>query len=214
MTHPHLEFWFEFGSQYSYLSVMRIEQAARRHGIAVQWRPFLLGPIFRTFGWSTSPFVLQKEKGEYAWKDLARQCRKYALPWAKPSQFPRSAMLPHRVALLGAQEDWGPGFCREIMLLNFARDREVDSVEVVTEVLHGLGLGAGRIIEAAQADENKRRLRDQTEQAQRLGIFGAPTFLVQGEMFWGNDRLDEAIEFCAGLQAGTRCDSMPAVCPS
>src|SRR4051812_19200685 len=72
-----LDFWFEFGSNYSYLSVMRIEPEAARLGVQIRWRPFLLGPIFRSFGWETSPFVLQKAKGEYVWKDMARECRKY-----------------------------------------------------------------------------------------------------------------------------------------
>src|SRR5262245_52395838 len=62
-----IELWFEFGSNYSYLSVMRIEEAASAHGVRVVWRPFLLGPIFKSFGWETSPFVAQKEKGAYVW---------------------------------------------------------------------------------------------------------------------------------------------------
>jgi 2-hydroxychromene-2-carboxylate isomerase len=80
-----IEFWFEFGSTYSYLSVMRIEDLAARCGIRVNWQPFLLGPIFQSFGWNTSPFVVQKEKGEYVQKDMARQCRKYGIPWKMPT---------------------------------------------------------------------------------------------------------------------------------
>ena len=76
---PEIEFWFEFGSNYSYLSVMRIEDAARRRGVRIVWKPFLLGPIFRALGMETSPFVLQKEKGAYVWQDMVRQCRKYGL---------------------------------------------------------------------------------------------------------------------------------------
>jgi len=193
---PCLDFWFEFGSQYSYLSVMRAEDLARRYGVTIRWKPFLLGPIFKSFGWSTSPFVLQKEKGAYTWKDLERQCRKYGLPWKRPTRFPRSAILPHRVALLGARERWIGAFCREIMTMNFARDMEIDSPDAVEEVLQALGLPSADILAQAQSDENKLRLRLQTEQAQKLGIFGAPTFFAGDEMFWGNDRMEDAFECC------------------
>src|SRR5215472_13449501 len=99
---PEIEFWFEFGSNYSYLSVMRIEEAARQHDVRITWKPFLLGPIFRALGMENSPFVLQKEKGAYVWRDMERQCRKYGLQWHQPSTFPRLGVLPLRVALIGA----------------------------------------------------------------------------------------------------------------
>lgn len=192
-TVPVIEFWFEFGSNYSYLSVMRIEDAAARAGLTVDWRPFLLGPIFRGLGWATSPFVLQPAKGEYVWNDMARQCRKLGLPWTRPSVFPRHALLPLRVALLGAEQPWIGAYCRRMMSLNFAEDREIDRPEVVAEVLEALGLPSASIIEAAQSQANKLRLRQQTDAAQARGIFGAPTFFVDGEMYWGNDRLDDAV---------------------
>jgi 2-hydroxychromene-2-carboxylate isomerase len=108
MSHPLLtiesskiEFWFEFASNYSYLSVMRIEEAARQKDVSIIWKPFLLGPIFRALGMENSPFVLQKEKGAYVWRDMERQCHKYGLQWRQPTTFPRNALLPLRVALLG-----------------------------------------------------------------------------------------------------------------
>ena len=90
-----IEFWFEFGSNYSYLSVMRIENAAREKAVPIIWKPFLLGPIFRAMGMANSPFVLQKEKGAYVWRDMERQCRKYGLQWRQPSTFPRLGVVPH-----------------------------------------------------------------------------------------------------------------------
>ncbi|MDP9603020.1 UNVERIFIED_ORG: 2-hydroxychromene-2-carboxylate isomerase [Variovorax paradoxus] len=191
-----LEFWFDFGSNYSYLSTMRIEAEAAAHGIGIRWRPFLLGPIFRSFGWESSPFVLQKEKGDYTWKDMARQCRKYGLPWQRPTNFPRPAVLPLRIALVGATQPWMGEFCRRTMSMNFAEDRDIDSPQAMHELLTSLGLPAHRVIEEALSDANKLRLRRQTETAVEKGIFGAPTFFVGDEMFWGNDRLDEAIAFC------------------
>jgi 2-hydroxychromene-2-carboxylate isomerase len=199
-AHPSgsIDFWFEFASNYSYLSVMRIEQAAERLNVAVRWKPFLLGPIFRSFGWQTSPFVLQKAKGEYVWKDMARLCHQYGLPWRRPSQFPRGSLLPLRIAMLGAEEPWMAAFCQRVMTLNFAQDTDIDSAPLMLSVLTELGLAAEKIIDEAQAESNKLRLRQQTEQAQSLGIFGAPMFFAGDEMFWGNDRMDDALAFAAG----------------
>lgn len=196
-TRPAIEFWFDFGSNYSYLSMMRIEELARRDGIAVEWRPFLLGAIFKSFGWETSPFVLQKEKGIYVWRDMVRQCEKYHLPWTQPSQFPRRSLLPMRVALLGAREPWGAAFCKRIMQLNFVDDREIDAPDAVASVLVELGLQPEEVIAAALTEQNKQAMRAQTDEAVRRGIFGAPTFFVGNEMFWGNDRLEDAISLAA-----------------
>jgi 2-hydroxychromene-2-carboxylate isomerase len=196
---PDIEFWFDFGSNYSYLSVMRIEAQALARGVGIRWRPFLLGPVFRDLGFENSPFVLQKEKGAYVWKDMERQCRKYGIALTRPSTFPRAALLAMRVALLGAEEPWIAAWCRKIMQLNFADDRDIGSVEVVSEALQSLGLPTQQIIADAQSDANKLRLREQTAAAAARGIFGAPTFFVGDEMFWGNDRLDDALDYCNSI---------------
>jgi 2-hydroxychromene-2-carboxylate isomerase len=198
---PPLEFWFEFGSNYSYLAVMRIDQLARQYGVPIAWKPFLLGPIFKSFGWSTSPFLLQKEKGEYVWRDMARQCDKYGLPWTRPTMFPRRAILPMRVALLGADQPWISDYSQRMMRISFAEDRDIDTPRVVGEVLAALGLPASDLLSAAQSEDNKLRLREQTEEARRRGVFGAPTFFVGSDMFWGNDRLEDALRFAAGCAA-------------
>ena len=195
---PEIEFWFEFGSNYSYLSVMRIEEEARRHGVRIAWKPFLLGPIFRALGMENSPFVLQKEKGAYVQQDMARLCRKYGLaPWVKPSVFPRLGVLPLRIALLGVDEPWIGAFCRKVMELNFVRDQDINQPEQMVPIVAELGLSTLDLTERAQSEPIKTRLRDQTEQARAKGIFGAPTFFVGTEMFWGNDRLDDALLFAA-----------------
>ena len=194
---PEIEFWFEFGSNYSYLSVMRIEDAARRSGVNIVWKPFLLGPIFRALGMGTSPFILQEEKGAYVWQDMVRQARKYGLRWTKPSTFPRLGVLPLRVALLGADRPWIGEFCRRVMELNFVLDQDINQPERLAPILTALGLPAADILDQAQSEPTKTRLREQTEQARRRGIFGAPTFFVGPEMFWGDDRLDDALLFAS-----------------
>ena len=193
-----IEFWFEFGSNYSYLSVMRIEQTAARLGVTIQWRPFLLGPIFKSFGWTTSPFVVQTWKTEYVWRDMERECRKYGLAWTRPTTFPRAALLPARVALIGAEKPWMGEYCRRIMQANFVADQTIDSAACVSEVLDQLGLPAQAIIDEATEEANKLRLRNETELARTKGIFGAPTFFTGEEMFWGNDRLDDALALGRG----------------
>jgi 2-hydroxychromene-2-carboxylate isomerase len=198
MPLPTLDFWFDLSSNYSYLSVMRIEGLAAQHGVAVQWRPFLLGPILDALGWKGPPFVVQKEKGAYVWQDMRRQCRKYALPWQQPSEFPRRTVLATRVAVLAADEPWLPAWCRAVMTRNYGDDREVDSADAIAQLLTALGLPAQRIIEDAGSDANRLRLRERTQAARDLGIFGAPTFFVGEEMFWGNDRLEDAVEAALG----------------
>jgi 2-hydroxychromene-2-carboxylate isomerase len=192
-TRGELEFWFDFGSNYSYLSVMRMRDLALAARIDVRWRPFLLGPIFKSLGWETSPFVLQKEKGAYMWQDMVRECQKYGLPWQRPSEFPRHSLLPVRIAVYGAEQPWMQTFCERVMLRNFSADLDINAEQSMMAVLASLDLDAPAIIHAAQSEENKRSLREQTEQAKARGIFGAPTFFAGDEMFWGNDRLDDAI---------------------
>ena len=153
-----LEFWFEFASNYSYLSVMRIEEATRKLGVDIVWRPFLLGPIFRSQGWSNSPFVLQKAKGDYVWKDMVRQCAKHRLPWVHPSVFPRASVLPSRVALIGADQPWMGDFCRAVMTRNFAKDEDIDTPESVRAILQSLNLPVEQIMADALSEANQGRL--------------------------------------------------------
>lgn len=192
-----LEFWFDFGSNYSYLAMMRIERLASLHGVRVKLKPFLLGPIFKSFGWDSSPFVLQQRKGEYTWRDMERQCAKFGLPWTKPGNFPRRALLPLRVALNGADQPWAWEFCKQVMHMNFVADREIDDPVLVAEILASLALPAEELIAAAQSEGGKAALRAQSEEAARRGVFGAPTFFIGDELFWGNDRLEDALEFAA-----------------
>lgn len=197
---PEIEFWFEFGSNYSYLSVMRIEAEAQRLGVRIVWKPFLLGPIFRALGMETSPFVLQKEKGAYMQQDMARQCRKYGLRWVPPSTFPRLGVLPLRVALIGVEQPWIGAFCRKVMELNFVLDRDINQPESLAPILTELDLPASELLDRARSEPVRTQLREQTEEARARGIFGAPTFFVGTEMFWGNDRLDDALSLASELR--------------
>jgi 2-hydroxychromene-2-carboxylate isomerase len=191
-----LEFWFEFGSTYSYPAALRVERLAQARGVALAWRPFLLGPIFKAQGWNDSPFNLYEAKGRYMWRDLARICAAEGLPFRRPSRFPRSGLLAARVASTHAGEPWLPEFVRDVYRANFARDEEIAEPAVVARCLEAAGRSdASALLAEAQSDAAKARLRAFTDEAIAKGIFGAPSFVARGELFWGNDRLEAALDF-------------------
>lgn len=193
------EFWFDFASTYSYVAAMRVEAVAGRVGARVLWRPFLLGPIFtEQLGIKDSPFNVNPVRGRYMWRDLERLCAKHGLPWRKPTVFPRNSVLAARVALVGAGEPWGPAFVRAVFSANFARDEDISARAVLEEALTQAGADAASVLARAESPENKLRLREQTTRASQLGIFGAPDFIVKGELFFGQDRLEDALEFLTG----------------
>jgi 2-hydroxychromene-2-carboxylate isomerase len=190
-----IQFWFEFASTYSYLSVFRIERVAEDANVPVEWKPFLLGPIFRHQGWNTSPFNIYPVKGRYMWRDIERLCGKYRIPFKKPTQFPRNGLLAARIACIAASERWCPRFAQAVFRANFAEDREISDPAIISEILEPIGQNGPQVIARAESPENKEFLRKQTEEAVSLGIFGAPTFLVGTELFWGNDRLEDALDW-------------------
>lgn len=196
MAKPTLDFWFEFASTYSYPAAMRISPLAEAAGVAVRWRPFMLGPIFKEQGWTTSPFNLFPAKGRNMWRDLERTCGTVGLPFVRPKIFPQNTLLAARVALVGLAEAWGEDYCRAIYRAEFAEGRTVEETATIAGVLTGLGLDAGAVLDRAQSNENRSQLRGHTEEAQRLGIFGSPSFITaDGELFWGNDRLEAALNW-------------------
>ncbi len=166
---------------------------ARAQGVSLGWKPFLLGPIFRRQGWSDSPFNLYPARGRYMWRHIERLCDKHGLPFRKPTQFPRNSLLAARVACAAAGREWLPEFVRTVYRANFAEDRDIADPAVMQEILAAVGQDAREVLALAQSPENKERLRRQTEAAWAQGIFGAPTFVVGGELFWGNDRLEDAL---------------------
>ena len=191
---PTLDFWFEFASTYSYPAAMRIAPLADASGVTVRWRPFLLGPIFKAQGWDNSPFNLYPAKGRYMWRDLERICGTIDLPFVQPSPFPQNTLLATRVAMVGLAQDWGENFCRALYRIEFGEGRNIGEPATIGAVFQKLGVDAAAVMQQAQADAIKGALRAQTEEAQRLGIFGAPSFVTaDGELFWGNDRLETAL---------------------
>ncbi len=197
MSQPALQVWIEFASTYSHVAAQRVEEVARDAGVALEWRPFLLGPIFQKQGWNDSPFNLYPVKGAYMWRDMERLCAKHGIPLRRPSRFPRNGLLAARVATAAAAEPWLGAFVRGVYLANFAEDEEIAEPECVARVLAASGGEAPEHwLARAASPEIKQRLRDRTDEAIALGVFGAPTFVARGELFWGNDRMEDAMEWC------------------
>jgi 2-hydroxychromene-2-carboxylate isomerase len=193
---PTVDFWFDFASTYSYPAAMRIGPLAQNSGVRVRFRPFLLGPIFKVQGWTTSPFNLYPAKGRHMWRDLERLCADLNLPFRQPDPFPQHSLLAARVALAGLERDWGEDFCRAVFRAEFGEGRRIHGPAVMSDILAELQIEPEPVLMAAQSDAMKARLRAQTEEAERLGIFGAPSFMTtDGELFWGNDRLEQALRW-------------------
>lgn len=201
-----VEFWYEFSSPYSYISAMRAEQLARDSGLILAWRPFLLGPIFASQGWDTSPFNIYEAKGRYMWRDVARLCDKYALEFLKPAVFPLTSVLAARVAHLAEGEGWCPGFSRAVFRDAFTTNTDISSEHVIASIISAMGRSAEEVLERCREEGMRAAFRAQTTRAGELGIFGAPTFVVgEGagrELFWGNDRLEDALAWAVDMRGG------------
>jgi 2-hydroxychromene-2-carboxylate isomerase len=191
---PTITFWFEFASTYSYPAAMRIDRVAAAKGVLVEWRPMLLGPIFAQQGWKDSPFNLYPVKGQYMVRDLERICGALDLPFKLPKPFPQNSLLCARIAtaLEGAPRQ---KFAQAVYQMEFGEGRSIDDPLAAAEALRRAGLEAA-LLEKAQEDGVKNALRAATEEAQAAGVFGAPAFVTaDGELFWGNDRLEQALDW-------------------
>ena len=189
---PKVEFWYEFASTYSYLSAMRIEETAKAAGVEVLWKPFLLGPIFFAQGWNTSPFNLYPAKGRYMVREMERLTSARGLPFKMPSPFPQNSLLAARLAIIGHAEGWGVPFSKRVYAAQFGEGTSISDADALGVILRDLGQDNARVIAMAGQAENKERLKQRSEEAQELGIFGAPSFLANGELFWGDDRMETA----------------------
>jgi len=201
---PVVEFFFEFASTYSYPAAMRVDAIAAETGVEVHWRPFLLGAIFKAQGWDTSPFNLYEAKGRYMWRDLARICAADGLPFRRPDPFPQNSLLAARVALVGLKQAWGKEFVRAVYRAEFADGRNIADENVLTDLLRAVGEAPEETLALARSEEIKAELRGNTAAAEERGIFGAPSFVADGELFWGNDRLEQAFAWARNPGAGGR----------
>lgn len=205
MTERTLDFWVEFASTYTYLAAQRIASVAEAAGVSVRWRPFLLAPIFGAQGWTTSPFNIYPTKGAFMFRDLARRCEAHGLPFAAEqiAMLPVNSVPAARLALAALESTArGPELCRAICRAHWGDGRDISSAEVLAEVVAAAGFDVDALSAAAASDAVRPLLRGNTEEAQRRGIFGAPSFTIGAEgegqeLFWGDDQLEDAVAWAA-----------------
>jgi 2-hydroxychromene-2-carboxylate isomerase len=193
---PRIVFWYEFASSYSYLSAMRVDEEAARVEVAVDWKPLLLGPIFKSQGWETSPFNIYPAKGRYMARDIARIAATRGLPFKMPAVFPGNGLKAARLAIAARNHGALPAFSRAVFSAGFGEGLDIFDDAVLTDCLSAAGLDANATRSLARDGATKFELRANTEKAQALGIFGAPSFTTDdGELFWGDDRLNQALQW-------------------
>lgn len=187
-----IEFFFFVGSTYSYLSVSRAQALAERAGVALAWRPFSVRTLMREQ--NNSPFAGKPVKLKYMWRDLERRAARFGVPFDGAPPYPIDPHeLANHVATLAALEGWCMPFVQAAYRTWFLDKRDPGDPQALTDVLRSIGQDAERCLQAAQADVVKDDYSAATDRARHLGMFGSPTFAVGDEIFWGDDRLEDAI---------------------
>lgn len=189
-----IDFWYSIGSTYSYLTVMRLTDYARIHSVRFNWRPFDVRSIM--IEQKNIPFTNKPIKSSYMWNDIARRAAKYQLTFSTPVPYPLDDLaLANQVALLGMREGWGEAYSVEAYRLWFVEGHLAGSEPNLKESIRCAGQDPDRVLEAARSPDIADALASQTAQCRDMGIFGAPSFVVDNEIFWGDDRLDDAVSW-------------------
>ncbi len=160
MQRPRLDFWFDFGSTYSYPAALRIQGLAQAAGIEVRYRPFMLGAVFKAQGWETSPFNIYPAKGRYMWRDLERLCHDLGLPLVRPIRFRRTASWRRESPWRGRVKPWIADFCTAVFRAEFGEGRQIAETAVIRDILEALGVAADPLLGSSQIVEIKARLRE------------------------------------------------------
>jgi 2-hydroxychromene-2-carboxylate isomerase len=198
MTQP-IDFYFDFSSPYGYFASTKIEALAGKYGRAVTWRPILLGAVFKLTGQQPLPTI--PLKGSYAAHDLARSARLFKVPFKLPTKFPVSGTAPSRAFYW--LDDKDPALAKSLASAlyhaYFAEDRDISNPEVTGNVASKLGVDKAELTQALNDPAVKERLKSEVDAAIERGVFGSPYIVVDGEPFWGSDRLDQVEKW---LQTG------------
>lgn len=194
---PELEFWFDFASPYAYIAAERLAAWPAATRPTIRWRPFMLGPIFAAGRADGQPFqLLGPAARRHKWRDLERLTLDLGIPWVRPGSYPRNGLRAARLALLAAERGFAEDFVLAVFRANFAGDRDIADPAELARILRDIGEEPAPLLDAAGSAEVKGALIAAGEEAVGLGIFGAPSFVTEGgELFWGQDRLDQAIRW-------------------
>jgi len=189
-----INFWFSIGSTYTYLTVMRLPDVQKRSGIRFNWRPFSVRQIMMEM--DNIPFATKPIKQAYMWRDVERRARRYGLPARLPVPYPLTEFdTANAIAVLAREEGWCEDYVRTTYRYWFQKGLEAGGDANLTRVLGELGQDKARVLEAARSERVSAAYASATDDARALHIFGSPTFVVGDEVFWGDDRLEDAIEF-------------------
>jgi 2-hydroxychromene-2-carboxylate isomerase len=195
MTSKTLDFFYFIGSTYTHLAVHRAQDAAERAGVALVWRPFSVRTLMREQ--NNIPFAGKPVKAAYMWRDLERRAKRLGVPFTQPPPYPIDAQeLANRVATLAAGEGWCPAFTRAAYAAWFLAGEDPGAPASLRRILAALGKDADAVLAQADGAEVRARYAAQTDRARALGIFGSPTFACGEEIFWGDDRLEDALDWC------------------
>ena len=190
-----LDFFLFLGSTYTYLAVNRADALAAREGITLRWRPFSVRSIM--IEQNNRPFVGKPVKLAYMWRDLERRALRHGIPFASIPSYPNDAdELANRVATLAAVEGWCPTFAKAAYRTWFMENKDPGTLDHLAVLLERLGKNPNEVVANANSQEIRDRYAEETEIARSLSIFGSPTFVCGSELFWGDDRLEDAIDWC------------------
>jgi 2-hydroxychromene-2-carboxylate isomerase len=184
-----IEFWFDFASPYAYFGALQVDEVAARHDRDVVWRPFLLGAAFATTG--MQPLTGMPMRGDYARRDWARMARGLSVPFRLPGNHPFSSVTAARAFYFIAHDDAEAAvrFARHAFALTFGDGRDMTDRALIVDIAAGVGCDPAALDAGLDTQELKQVLRARTDEALARGIFGSPFFIVDGEPFWGADRL-------------------------
>ena len=190
-----VDFFFSIGSTYTYLSVTRILDIEKKHQIKFNWKPFSVREIMKEM--NNIPFPKDKiNKVNYMWRDIERRAEGYGFSAKTPVPYPLSEFdLANQIAILGIEKEWGVNFVIQTYKKWFQEKKEPAIEPSISEVCEELGLIKDDIIKDAQTEVVKNKYRQNTNLAREYKIFGSPSFVVNNELFWGDDRMEDAIKW-------------------
>lgn len=190
----NIDFWFSIGSTYSYLTVMRLGEVERTSGVKFIWRPFNVRHVM--IEQNNIPFKDKPIKSAYMWRDIERRAERYGLKPELPAPYPLPGLvLANQIAIVGVEDGWMENYARATYRRWFENGEPAGEEPNISASLTEIGCDPRKVLAAAQTQQAADDLQTATDEAMCLGVFGSPTFAVDKELFWGDDRLDDAINW-------------------